>query len=260
MQCWSHWPATRPAMCSICRPQGALRPSGHAADSGARTLSVSGRSRSSTSYDLTVDVFSRTAANRRLLADFFDSLSPSQLDTRSLCAAWTVRDVLGHLVMPFAGGVASLLVQVVRARGSINRASEKIAADLARRPVGELTALLRAHADVHGRAPGVGPMGQMTDGCVHLRDCARPLGLPDDVAIGDWRMVLEWLPSGVPGLAPKRRFDGLSLRATDQDWVWGSGEEVSGPSEALAMAMAGRIAALDDLQGSGVRVLRHRIQ
>ena len=200
----------------------------------------------------------RTAANRRLLADFFDTLSPEQLATRSLCDAWTVREVLGHLVMPLTSGVGSFLVQVVRARGSVNRASERMAADLARRPVAELTALLREHADDHGPAPGVGPMGQMTDGCVHLRDCARPLGLPDDVGLEDWRMVLDWLPSGVPGLAPKRRFEGLALSATDQDWAWGTGAPVTGPSEALAVAMTGRTAALGDLRGAGVALLRER--
>ena len=207
-------------------------------------------------YDLKVDVFSRTAANRRLLADFFDNLTDDQLDTRSLCEAWTVREVLGHLAMPFIGGMGSFLKQVVRARGSINRASERVAADLAHRPVNELTALLRSQ----GKAPGVGPMGQMTDGCVHLRDCARPLRLQDDVTLVDWRMVLEWLPNGVPGLVTKRRFDGLSLRATEQDWTWGSGQDVTGPSEALAMAMTGRTAALADLNGSGVPTLRQRIR
>jgi len=114
-------------------------------------------------------------------------------------------------------------------------------------------------ADNHGKAPGVGPMGQMTDGCVHLRDCARPLGLPDDVSADDWRMVLDWLPTGVPGLVPKRRLERLSLRATDQDWSWGNGDEVVGPSEALAMAVSGRAVALDDLSGSGVELLRHRL-
>jgi uncharacterized protein (TIGR03083 family) len=206
-----------------------------------------------------MDVHSRTAANRRLLADFFDSLDPNQLSTRSLCDAWTVREVLAHLVMPFAGGMGSFLLHIVRARGSINGASERVAAELALRPIRELTALLRANADQHGKAPGVGPMGQMTDGCVHLRDCARPLGLPDDVGVEDWRMVLEWLPSGVPGLAPKRRFAGLSLSATDQDWTWGSGPEVAGRSEALGMAMTGRRVALDDLHGAGVELLRQRL-
>jgi uncharacterized protein (TIGR03083 family) len=206
-----------------------------------------------------VDANTRTAANRRVVADFFDGLRDEQLATPSLCGAWTVREVLGHLVMPLAGSVSGFLLGIVRAGGSVNRASENLARELARRPVAELTALLRDRADQHGRAPGVGPMGQMADGCIHLRDCARPLGLPDDVSLGDWRMVLDWLPPGVPGLVPRRRVAGLSLRATDQDWTWGTGEEVAGPSEALAMAVAGRPAALADLTGPGVPILRDRL-
>lgn len=203
-----------------------------------------------------MDVRARTTANRLRLADFFDGLDDDQLATPSLCDAWSVRDVLGHLVMPLAGSTLGFVREVVRARGSLDRASVAVAQELARRPVAELTALLREHADQHGRAPGVGPMGQMADGCVHLRDCARPLGLPDDVDLSDWRLVLDWLPGGVPGLVPKRRLDGLSLRATDQDWSWGSGTLVEGPSEALAMAVVGRAVALDDLTGPGVDLLR----
>lgn len=205
-----------------------------------------------------VDVRRRTTANRLRLADFFDSLDDDQLATRSLCHEWTVREVLGHLVMPIAGTAFGFLRHVVRARGSLDRASVTASQELARRPVTELTALLREHADDHGWAPGVGPMGQMADGCVHLRDCARPLGLADDVDLSDWRVVLDWLPGGVPGLVPKRRLDGLSLRATDQEWAWGSGSLVEGPSEALAMAVVGRAVALDDLTGPGVLVLRSR--
>jgi hypothetical protein len=102
-------------------------------------------------------------------------------------------------------------------------------------------------------------MGQMADGCLHLRDCARPLGLDADVSLADWRTVLDWLPSGVPGLVPKRRLDGVRLVATDQEWAWGDGAEAAGPSEALAMAAAGRPAALDDLAGAGVDILRTRM-
>src|SRR3954452_23432084 len=117
------------------------------------------------SYDLGMDARARTSANRRMLADFFDALDDDQLQTRSLCDAWTVREVLGHLVMPLAGSTGAFLMQVVRAKGSLNRASEGVASDLSRRPIGELTAFLRDRADQHGSAPGVGPMGQMADGC-----------------------------------------------------------------------------------------------
>jgi uncharacterized protein (TIGR03083 family) len=207
-------------------------------------------------------VRARTAANRRLAADFFDGLTEEQLAARSLCAAWTVREVLAHLAMPLRFGLGHLMARIVRARGSVDRASEAVAAELAERPVRELTAVLREGADKRVRAPGVGPMGQMADGCIHLRDCARPLGLPHDVTLDDWRMVLDWLPTRQAslGMVPRGRLDGLALRTTDQDWGWGSGAEVTGPSEAIAMAVSGRHVALDDLTGAGLELLRGRMR
>lgn len=209
-----------------------------------------------------MNVEERVVANRRRAADFFDRLTDEQLDTESLCGAWTVRQVLGHLVMPVAGSVGTLIWRTMRERLSVDRASASIAIDLARRPVPELTGLLRDRAEQATHVPIVGTMGPLTDSCVHLRDCARPLGLPDDVPLEDWGLVLEWLPTkqASRGLVPRGRLDGLALRATDQDWAWGIGAEVTGPSEALALAVAGREVALDDLIGSGVAVLRDRLR
>lgn len=58
-----------------------------------------------------MDVLARTAANRRLVADFFDDLDQEQLEMASLCQAWTVREVLGHLVMPMTGGLGAFLLK-----------------------------------------------------------------------------------------------------------------------------------------------------
>jgi len=208
-----------------------------------------------------MDVAARTAANRRLLADFFDGLDEEQLETQSLCSAWTVREVLGHSAMPFSVGIGRLLWRTLLAGGSIDRASVAIAEEQARRPVGELTGLLRTYAGKRVPAPGVGPMGQFTDHCIHLRDCARPLGLDADVPLDDWRAVLDWLPTKQAslGVVPAGRLDGIALRASDQDWSWGEGAEVVGPSEALAMALSGRAVALADLDGPGVATLRERV-
>lgn len=207
-----------------------------------------------------VDVHAATAANRLRLADFFDSLDHAQLSSPSLCEAWTVREVLGHVVMPLTGSLGGFLRQVIKSHGSIDKASAAYARDLSCQPVEDLTTLLRDKAGEVIKAPGVGPMGQMADGCIHLRDCARPLGLPDDVSLSDWRMLLEWFSDGVRGLVPKARLDGLQLMATDQEWSWGTGNLITGPSEALAMAMAGRPAALKDLTGAGVDVLAPRLR
>jgi uncharacterized protein (TIGR03083 family) len=206
-------------------------------------------------------VAERTAANRRLLADFFDSLSDDQLDSRSLCAEWTVREVLAHLAMPLVVSLPRFVLQIARNRGSLDRASVAVAREIGRRDVHELTGTLRAHADRRLPAPGVGPMGQMADGCIHLRDCARPLGLVTDVTLGDWRMVLDFLPTkkAALGLVPQGRMDGLRFRASDQEWALGAGPEVVGPSEALALALTGRSAALPDLTGPGAEILAGRL-
>ena len=47
--------------------------------------------------------------------------------------------------------------------------------------------------------------------------------------------------------------------ATDVDWTSGDGDEVTGPGEALLMAVAGRPHALSDLGGDGLPTLRKRI-
>ncbi|WP_150460916.1 maleylpyruvate isomerase family mycothiol-dependent enzyme [Nesterenkonia ebinurensis] len=203
----------------------------------------------------------RTAANRRLLAEFFDTLDQDQLSTRSLCEAWTVREVLGHTVVPFTVGIGGILWRTLRERGSVLHAMETASIEVAQQPVPHLTGLLRRNAERRVPAPGVGPMGQMTDCCVHLRDCARPLDLDTDVELADWRMVLDWLPTkqASRGVVPRGRLEGLRLRATDQDWSWGSGAEMAGSSEALAMAVAGRKVAVADLEGRGVEILASRL-
>jgi uncharacterized protein (TIGR03083 family) len=210
---------------------------------------------------VTASVAERTADNRRLLADFFDSLTEDELETRSLCAEWTVREVLAHLAMPLVMSLPRFALEIARSRGSLDRASVAVARGLARRDVHELTGILRAHADKKVPAPGVGPMGQMADGCIHLRDCARPLRLPADVTLSDWRMVLDYLPTKQAGrgLVPEGRLDGLRFRASDQEWTLGTGPEVIGSSEALALSLTGRSAALVDLTGPGADALARRL-
>jgi len=59
-------------------------------------------------------------------------------------------------------------------------------------------------------------------------------------------------------IGSKNRIASLTLRATDTDWSYGTGPEVSGPILSLVMAMTGRKAAIDDLEGDGVATLRAR--
>jgi uncharacterized protein (TIGR03083 family) len=210
---------------------------------------------------MSVDLFTRTAANRRLAADLFASLTDEQWAIPSLCAGWTVRDLAGHLLMPLEMSFAAFLVRVARARGSLDRTADQVSRELARRPTTEIVAVLREKADTRSAPPGLGPLGPFTDSCVHLRDAARPLGSAVSPPLADWRTVLDFLVSkrARRGFVPAGRLAGLHLRTDDQDWVHGDGALVVGPSEALAMAVAGRPAALPELSGPGVEQLAARI-
>ena len=61
-----------------------------------------------------------------------------------------------------------------------------------------------------------------------------------------------------PFAFPGKRTKGLRFIATDVDWAWGDGPEVRGPGEAIALAVVGRAAVLDELTGGGVPELRRR--
>ena len=145
---------------------------------------------------------------------------------------------------------------------ALDRASSAIAADLGRRPVATLTALLRARAEQRLPAPAVGPMGQFVDCCVHLRDAARPLRAHADSPLDDWALVLAWLPSRAAGLGhvPRGLLPGLSWRATDLPWSYGAGPAIEARAEPLALAMTGRAAVLPELTGPGVPQLARRLR
>jgi uncharacterized protein (TIGR03083 family) len=209
-----------------------------------------------------MDINAAIAAERRRVADLVDSLSPAQLQVRSLCGAWSVREVAGHLVAaisPVPG--RQMLAMFVTSGFRLHRANARLAAAVARRPPAELADSLRRNADHRFRAPVVGYPGQLTDLQVHGQDMRRPLGLPHGLDLDRLRVSLEFLTGGrALGFTPRRRLKGLRLEATDLSWSWGTGPELAGPAEALMMAVAGRPVALADLDGPGVRVLARRLR
>ena len=208
-------------------------------------------------------VYRIATANRLLAADMFAGLTPEQWRTPSLCAGWTVREVAAHLLEPLETqvGVVKLLAYLVRYRGSLDRMVDQTARTVAARPTDELVTGLRERASTRLAPPVIGPLGPMTDTCIHLRDAARPLGLDVCPPPASWRPALDFLVStpASKGFIPRGRLVGLRLVASDQDWQHGQGPEVHGSSEAIAMAVSGRPAALGDLTGPGVDVLRGRM-
>lgn len=207
------------------------------------------------------DVWEMIDDERTQLADLGASLTPEQWDAPSLCDAWRVRDVMGHLV----GGAELTMGQAVgallRYRFRLNTMLHEEAIKAGSVSDSELVSGMRAAVGLRRTPPGVKAVGTLVDTVVHRQDIRRALGLPAPLAQDHVRIALDELKdTGASILPGKKRVAGLHLSATDMDWSVGdaAAPDVSGTGEALLMAMAGRSVALADLAGLGVDTLRAR--
>ena len=199
------------------------------------------------------------SAERHRLADSVADLTDEQWATPSLCAAWTVRDVVAHLTVTTRVTVPRLLRGAVRARGSFDRLAIDLAAEraVAHTPA-ELVAQLRESAASMRRLPGSSPMDPLMDLVVHGQDIARPLGRryvsPPEVVAACLAYVATNRFMGGP-----RRLSGVRLVSTDTRWTLGDGAELRGPDIDLLLVAAGRRAGLAALDGPGVAVVSERL-
>jgi uncharacterized protein (TIGR03083 family) len=205
-------------------------------------------------------VWAATDRERLDLADLLDDLAPPEWEQPSLCAGWRVRDVAAHLALSQTGA-GRAAVDLVRARGSLQRMIHDTAVRHAALPPAHLADQIRGMAGSRRTAPGVTPLEPLLDVLVHGQDIAVPLGrsrtMPVEAAATAATRVwdMSWPMSST--FSPRRRLAGLRLVATDADWAVGEGDRVEGPIQALLMVLTGRTAAVRDrLAGSGVSRLR----
>lgn len=205
-----------------------------------------------------MDLKQLAADERRDLADFLATLTPQQWHTPSLCDQWTVSQVVAHMISYEELSWGSLLVRLARGRLSVNRINALGVADYRHHQPEQLCALLRGHARPRGLTAGFAGAIALTDGVIHHQDIRRALtasrNIPEERLYAALPFALK-----APTLSGRRLTNGLRLAATDLDWSTGNGPDVTGPAEALLMAIAGRPAALNDLHGDGTHTLASRL-
>jgi uncharacterized protein (TIGR03083 family) len=206
---------------------------------------------------MTATLMTMAHAERADLADFLATLTPQDWEAPSLCSKWSVKDVVAHVISYEELGAAGLLKRF--AKGWIVRANEVGVDEFAALSPHQLLEFLRNHLQPRGLTAGFGGMIALVDGTIHHQDIRRSLGRPRSVPADRLERVLGLVP-GNPRLGAGRRIRGLRLRATDIDWAHGRGPDVTGPGEALLMAMSGRPAALADLSGPGLGILAKRLR
>jgi uncharacterized protein (TIGR03083 family) len=196
-------------------------------------------------------------AEREEFAALLEGLTPQQWESPTLCDQWRVREVAVHTVSYDELSTAGLVGRLLKGRLNTDRINAIGVADYADRAPEQITAMIRAHAEPHGLTGGFGGKIALTDGMIHQQDIRRSIGIRRTIDPERLRTALDFARFA-PTIRGAWRARGVRLVASDLDWSHGTGPEVRGTGEALLMAMAGRRAALDDLDGPGkAKLARH---
>ena len=192
---------------------------------------------------------------------YLHTLAPEDWEQQSLCEGWRVRDVVGHILYGNELNLMTLPAKLARYGFSSDRSGK--AYSIARAEGRSPADLVR---DFDERNPWAGtcrvfpPRLTLLDRLVHHQDIRRALGhgrtIPEERLLAS----LDGTPTLGSVFKAKGRTAGLRLEATDVGWVWGDGPTVTGPGEALLMAMLGRGQALADLGGDGLATFTARLR
>jgi uncharacterized protein (TIGR03083 family) len=192
-----------------------------------------------------------------LIADL-ENLTDAQWSTQSLCAAWTVRDVVAHMTTTAKMTPGRFFGRFAGTGFQFNAMNDKgVKEELGATPADTLAGF-KAVVDRTTSPPG--PLDAMVaEAVIHTQDIRRPLGIAHTFQPEALTLVGDFVIRGNLLLGGKRRSTGLALTASDVDWTRGAGPEVTGPLASIILALTGRRAALADLGGDGLATLTGRL-
>ncbi|MGL3807153.1 maleylpyruvate isomerase family mycothiol-dependent enzyme [Paeniglutamicibacter sp. R2-26] len=198
-------------------------------------------------------------AERAALAEDLSTLDAEQWRRTSLCGEWNVEEVVAHLTAAASLNQWQWLRSMLgaRFRPAVHNA-RRLREHQGSTPA-ETLAKFRAVV-TSNTAPSSHTPAYLGEVIVHAQDVRHPLGIPRTPNIQALTPVAEFYAGRDFAVASASNAKGLRLRATDGPFDAGTGPLVEGSTLALVMAMAGRMAYLDQLQGPGVPVLRSRIE
>ncbi|MEU7144836.1 maleylpyruvate isomerase family mycothiol-dependent enzyme [Nocardia sp. NPDC046473] len=204
----------------------------------------------------TEQIWHAVAAERQRMADLLADRSESDWDHESLCADWRVRDVVAHVVLCTRANLGWILVNLLRARGSVHGALRDTAIRHA-----DSVSTRQLHAELRASVPsrffpiGTIPTDRLLDMLVHVQDIAIPLGLTREMPSVPARSALDRVWATGDRFGIDDRLAGYRLVATDIDWSAGDGLLVEGTAGALLLLATGRTAASSLLTGPGAITL-----
>lgn len=203
------------------------------------------------------DLWTLVRQERMRLADQLSALSDDEWRARSLLPGWSVEDVVAHLTAGASLGRLRWLMSMVASRFDDGRHNQRWIEEHRGATPAETLERFRAVVD-STVAPSGHTEAWLGEIVVHGGDVRRPIGIPDGPSPETVEPVARFYARRDFTVPSASLVDGLRLEATDSDFSSGEGPLVTGPTLALTMAMAGRRAFEDDLEGPGLATLSKR--
>jgi uncharacterized protein (TIGR03083 family) len=190
------------------------------------------------------------------LADTLSTATEAQWNADSLCAGWSVKDAVAHLVWRVGSPTPQLAGDILRATvagRTLNPVAsfDGIAHARARAVSGwDLVGELRLIAeDKHG-GRGRTSAGELFEVVVHGYDAAHPIGLHVPFAATSTHSVGRQA-AALAGLRTRIALRSRTMLASDDGWSVGRGPVIEGTAESVILYLTGRRAP----EGGRSRVL-----
>ncbi|MGB2921032.1 MAG: maleylpyruvate isomerase family mycothiol-dependent enzyme [Mycobacterium sp.] len=196
-------------------------------------------------------VWSIVHAERAQLVSDLRTVPAEAWSTPSLCAGWTVHDVLAHLLDTAKTSRTRFVRRMIAARFDFDGDN---AAGVAAERRDDPTATLDAMDAVIGLTltPPTARATRLVEAIVHGEDIRRPLGIAAAYPPAAVATALAYQArTAVSFHGGRERVQGLRLVATDTGIEIGDGPEVRGPAIDLLVVTSGRRAPGCSLEGPG---------
>lgn len=197
-------------------------------------------------------------AERAALATDLETLTAEQWRHPTLCGEWNVEEVVAHLTAVASVGQWRWFRSILAAgfRPAVHN-RRRLAEHRGTIPA-ETLDRFRAVRD-STVAPSSDTAAYLGEVLVHAQDIRQPLGIEREPQVEALTPVAEFYAGRNFTVPSRSTAAGLRLQADDGPFAAGSGPEITGSTLALVMAMAGRGAYVERLDGPGVQTLRARL-
>jgi uncharacterized protein (TIGR03083 family) len=195
---------------------------------------------------------------RAKLGIVLESLADTDWARPTLCAGWSVRDVVAHCTQSHAATPLNLVREMLVAGFSLDRRNAKWVAQRRSKSNADLLAEYRETAAQTAFPAAEAPYA-LLEAVIHGLDIAYPIGRELDLAPGTLIATADIGLRTGPIFHSKQRGARLCFHASNVEWTAGDGPDIAGPIESIILAINGRAAALNDLSGPGLATLAARI-